>query len=277
VQILASALPGFRDLRAPLTAGYMWLVFLWILVKPDIHKRPNSEVAAAVYDLAKEAGPIWIGLAVGVAAYLIGSVSQALSPMLGHKAFPAMVEWARGQFPGVAKRRLFDEWTPMLPYMMEAERKLGGVSNSVSDEVFDNAMLIQRRLRAEMDLPATLLLTERDREPDPQLFSEADRLKAEREMRLAVVPPLCAIVIFLGCNHSPWWWFALIPVAVLLWQAHSRNSAFLSLMSGALERGLARSAAIDEFIRWVESLPDESSEAAPTPSGAANRSEVTPG
>ena len=33
MQILASALPGFRDLHAPLTAGYLWLVFLWLLLK----------------------------------------------------------------------------------------------------------------------------------------------------------------------------------------------------------------------------------------------------
>ena len=68
MQILASALPGFRDLRAPLIAGYLWLMFLWILIKLDIHKRPINGVAAAVYDLVKDAGPIWIGLGVGVAA-----------------------------------------------------------------------------------------------------------------------------------------------------------------------------------------------------------------
>jgi hypothetical protein len=61
VQFLISALPGFRDLRPPLVAGYLWLVFLWILFKPDIHKRPANEVASAVYDLAKEAVPSGLG------------------------------------------------------------------------------------------------------------------------------------------------------------------------------------------------------------------------
>jgi hypothetical protein len=71
-----------------LIAGYLWLFFLWILIKPDIHKRPANEVGAAVYDLAKDAGPFWTGLGIGMAAWLVGSVSQALSPMLGHKAWP---------------------------------------------------------------------------------------------------------------------------------------------------------------------------------------------
>lgn len=56
MQILASALPGFRDLRAPLLAGYLWLIFVWILIKPDIRTGPNNAVDTAMYDLAKDAG-----------------------------------------------------------------------------------------------------------------------------------------------------------------------------------------------------------------------------
>ena len=202
------AFPGFRDLRAPLIAGYLWLIFLWILIKPDIHKRPNNEVAAAVYDLAKDAGPIWIGLGVGVAAYLIGSVSQALSPLIGHKALPEIAEavWGRVPRPGTGKLVPIPEFNLMQAELEEAERKVGGafasprrkVPNPEYLRVLDYANAVSRRLNAELDLPATLLLTEPGREPDPQLFSEADRLKAERELRLAVVPPLSALAIFLA-------------------------------------------------------------------------------
>jgi hypothetical protein len=263
-----------------LIAGYLWLAFLWIIIKPDIHQRPANQVAAAVYDLAKDAGPIWIGLGVGVVAYLIGSVSQALSPVIGHKALPKRAEvvaetaervWDRVPKPGNKPRTKWTVPIPeldlMQPYLAEAEQRVGGAYATPRRKVpnpdylrvleLEYANAISRRLNAELDLPATLLLTERGREPDPQLFSEADRLKAERELRLAVVPPLCAIVIFLGCNQSSWWWFALIPATVLLWQAHSRNLAFRSLMFGALERGLARSSSIDEFKRWVEALPQK--------------------
>lgn len=270
MQILASALPGFRDLRAPLLAGYLWLIFLWILVKPDIHSRPTNEVAGAVYDLAKHVGPFWIGLAIGVTAYLIGSVSQALSPTLGHKALPEIVEWVWNQVPRPGRGKLvpIPELNLLQPYLAQAEEKVGGawasprmkVPNPEYLKVLDYANAVSRRLNAEFDLPATLLLRERGQEPDLQLFSEADRLKAERELRLAVVPPLCVIVIFLGWNQSSWWWLALIPVAILLWQAHSRSLAFRTLMFGALERGLGHSSSVDEFKRWVEALPEPSSE-----------------
>ncbi len=149
MEILATALPGFRHLRAPLIAGYLWLVFLWILIKPDIHKRPTNGVAAAVYDLAKDAGPIWVGLGVGVAVYLVGTVSQALSPMLGHKAVsalwpgllrrianmlghiantPGRINKMLGDEALALRRRLLriiaDETDPIYPYEDEARRKL---------------------------------------------------------------------------------------------------------------------------------------------------------
>lgn len=271
MQILASALPGFRDLRAPLIAGYLWLMFLWILIKPDIHKRPINGVAAAVYDLAKDAGPIWIGLGVGVAAYLIGSVSQALSPVIGDRKLPLIAEMAWDRIPRLGRSRLVPlrEMDLIGQYLDEAMQKisaLGPERISVDDPfalVEGRERRASRGLDEELELPATLLLTEPGREPDPQLFSEADRLKAERELRLAVVPPLCAIVIFLAWNQSCWWWIALIPVAILLWQAHSKNSAFRSLMIGALGRGLARSQSVEDFRKWVEKLPESLSDDEP--------------
>jgi len=59
------------------------------------------------------------------------------------------------------------------------------------------AMKAREGLSRDLELPETLLVG-----GDPQLFAEADRLKAERELRLAVVPPLSAIAIFLTWNQS---------------------------------------------------------------------------
>jgi len=68
VQILANALPGFRDLRAPLTAGYIWLLFAWLWASPDPDQMTTG-FGGSLHDLSQRAGPIWTGLAVGVAAY----------------------------------------------------------------------------------------------------------------------------------------------------------------------------------------------------------------
>lgn len=278
MQILASALPGFRHLRAPLTAGYLWLFFLWILIKPDVHTPPKNEVLAAVYDLAMDAGPIWTGLGIGVAAYLVGSISQGpLSPLLSRLASAV---WER-MFPSIANQQWW-QWLSrdtlsrsiaqyesdlIQQYVEEAQRKLPGgygqvkqgffVATPSSQDIQTRATAARRGLELELELPATLLL---GKDPDPQLFSEADRMKSEREWRLAVVPPLTAIAILLALNLSPWWWLALIPVVVLLWQGRSRDLEFGTLMRGAVQRGLAHSQSVEAFKTWVEGLPDPSPE-----------------
>lgn len=272
MQILASALPGFRDLRAPLTAGYLWLFLLWMVIKPDISKRPTNSVIGSVYDLAKDAGPIWLGLGVGVAAYLVGSVSQAMSPMLS-EGVSAVLQWLYKQtenrpLPRKTLERMIAEYERDLvqQYEQEAARKLrengsrensGAVINA-SAEIANRGSAARRGLESELELPATLLLIERGRETDPQLFSEADRLKAEREFRLAVVPPLSAIAIYLACNQSPWLWLALLAVLVLLWQGISRDIEYRSLMVAGVQRGHVRSQSIDTLRGWVESIPPRS-------------------
>ena len=77
MQILANALPGFRDLRAPVIAGYLWIVFAWLLVDPNLDHRPSSQPGAALYDLGNHIGHIGVAVAVSILAYFAGSVSQA--------------------------------------------------------------------------------------------------------------------------------------------------------------------------------------------------------
>ncbi|WP_163722587.1 hypothetical protein [Mycolicibacterium psychrotolerans] len=273
MQILASALPGFRDLRAPLAAGYMWLVFLCMLIKPDINTRPSNEVAAAVYDLAVTAGPIWIGLATGIVAYLIGSVSQAASPLLsqGMTAYFRRFDKSAGErikkgdwgritraYRRVAAVGTGSQHDVIHEYEMQAAGRLyqhptiteDGKFVNPDKEIGEKGSAARRALEAELELPATLLLGN-----EPMLFSEADRLKAERELRLAVVPPLFVITMYLACTQSRWWLLALIPVVVLLAQGHTRNLAFRSLMIGAVQLGVVRSQSVENFKSWVENIP----------------------
>jgi hypothetical protein len=86
---LSSLLPGIRDIRAPLAAGYLWLAGLWLAFGDHI-----NEVRPASTDSADRAWtylgvPGQIGL-VSFAAYVIGSASAELNlidilkPLLGY-------------------------------------------------------------------------------------------------------------------------------------------------------------------------------------------------
>lgn len=299
MQILASALPGFRDLRAPVLAGYLWLIFAWVVLKPNFSTRPANGVAAAVYDLAIAAGPLWVSLAIGVGAYLIGSISQTVSRFVrlaadlsrallrvatmstAYLLFQVIglpLDWIRGRRnlrSSSLNTRLWKirpmkdllAWAPQRP-LMSAHRALQreksraaeivvGVGNAeeplrqIGFHIENRFSRAASQLRDELTLPATLLIGN-----EPQLFSEVDRIKAESQLRFAIVPPLGAFVGYLGFVESSWWWFALIPVAVFAAQGANREDEYVSLMASAAERNMIPSQAINDVSKWVDELQD---------------------
>ena len=78
MSILASALPGLRDIRAPLIAGYLWLLFGWLVVKPEPNFTDAKGLMEVLVDLADTVGPLATAAAVTVAAYLIGGLQLGL-------------------------------------------------------------------------------------------------------------------------------------------------------------------------------------------------------
>lgn len=82
--MLTNLLPGLRELRAPLSAGYLWIALIWLVLGP--HIPPPSEaqgLTRRVLEFFQDVGAIGGGVALSFAAYLIGAVSQAmLDPLL---------------------------------------------------------------------------------------------------------------------------------------------------------------------------------------------------
>jgi hypothetical protein len=104
-------------------------------------------------------------------------------------------------------------------------------------------------LRRELDLPATLLVGDR-----PELFAEADRIRAESELRVAVVPPLVAQAPLLAAAATPLWLVTLVPIGMLLVQGVRREDDTRRLIGSALLFGDVRSAAVEQFDRELSAL-----------------------
>lgn len=82
--MITSMLPGFRDLRTPLAAGYVWLASLWFIVADALLTKQQAtgvmkNVATAADSLGK---PAWAA-ALSFVAYLIGSMFQVTNISLG--------------------------------------------------------------------------------------------------------------------------------------------------------------------------------------------------
>ncbi|MCW2503188.1 MAG: hypothetical protein JWO79_1472 [Actinomycetia bacterium] len=87
--MLTSILPGLRDLRGPLTAGYLWLLAAWIAfgdLMPHARPRSGDMPIQAAFDLAGFFGKGAVVAAISFTAYLFGAfVSIDVQSRLGQK------------------------------------------------------------------------------------------------------------------------------------------------------------------------------------------------
>lgn len=139
-----------------------------------------------------------------------------------------------------------------MPQNIDPETKVGASQLKQRDMIQDEVNETLRELRSELSMPATLLLGK-----EPQLFTEADRLKSEAQLRLAIVPPLFAIILYVSSQVSWWALIALLPVVILLVQGTRRFDEFELLMLDSFRRGVVESQAIIGFNEWVERIPTE--------------------
>lgn len=73
--MLAAILPGLRDLRTPLVAGYLYLLLAWLLLRDSVFRSAaNSEWGQRLSELSNLLGVSATAAAVSFAAYLVGSV-----------------------------------------------------------------------------------------------------------------------------------------------------------------------------------------------------------
>ena len=74
--MLANILPGLRDLRAPLVAGYVFLVGLWFLVSPSTVAPKGNSGYDLGYHLGQFAGRAAVLAAASLVAFFIGLLLQ---------------------------------------------------------------------------------------------------------------------------------------------------------------------------------------------------------
>jgi hypothetical protein len=77
VSLFNSLIPGVREVRAPLIAGYLWFLCGWLLFEPHAPSPDDNRIYERIAEVADAVGPLGHALAVSIAAYLLGSLIQA--------------------------------------------------------------------------------------------------------------------------------------------------------------------------------------------------------
>src|SRR5215472_4774848 len=74
--MLASLLPGLRDIRTPLTVGYLWLLAAWLMFGDFVRKGhlAGNGLVAQLFNLEGFLGKTFAVTALGFIAYLLGAI-----------------------------------------------------------------------------------------------------------------------------------------------------------------------------------------------------------
>ncbi len=78
MNFVTQLLPGLRDVRAPLIAGYLWLLSGWLLLADHLPQRNGAEVYAHAFEIGDAVGRVALLGALSMVAYVVGSLLQAV-------------------------------------------------------------------------------------------------------------------------------------------------------------------------------------------------------
>lgn len=282
--MLASLLPGVREVRAPLIAGYLWLLGLWILFEPGFHDKTNhSELFDSLGRLAGLMSPLGLGIAVSVAAYLLGAlVIGAIDA--GYRGARGMRLLLVSSFLETPRRSramrvrpslvlLCDQLADSALVRLEQKNTIGAnIRTSKSDEWMREAIKhfvpqlpasagrdrwhswisqeIYYRTIGEFSLVSTRLMIK-----SPELFATVDRLRSEAELRIAAAWSLPFVLASAASiSGSIWWLVGMLVLPPLLKQAAQRAHSAELLLSDALLLGTVTSPSIDRLNSLVREL-----------------------
>ncbi len=191
-------------------AGYLWLVFAWLAWGDRL---PNKTRATGTLGRLYELEPVLSGVGIvavlTVAAYLVGSIAVDLQNWLGRplegpnpsSPVPLPLAFARGGYR-ILRAAIADDMAAI----------------EAAWNVLRRRDVIKARL---MDL-------------SPAAFAELDRLDAEATFRMALWPPLTALIVLLVVEESDWWFVALALPLLIIAQWISRRRRANSVLATAV-------------------------------------------
>lgn len=312
--MLLNLLPGLRELRAPLAAGYLWLFAVWLFFDGKI---PQPAGAAAFFGQFKAVGA---AAALTFAAYLVGSFLTDLFGVVWYAIRLVRVGPIFGSPPGYPSGLLEGRRLRERLIRIQATEQMSPEGAAALDEVSKRAVrrippkrwheldwqlfrdsdytvrgpggarwVLGRRMAykpwaievADSDDPGDRLAlhvsvalgdeldTARFRLLSEQkdLFHEVDRLTAEGEFRLAVAPPLVAVMVALASDGSLLWLAAVVPVCALVLLGLNRQEQSGDRIVHAIRAGKVRTPILDQLDAEAAREPERSPE--PVSTGSA--------
>jgi len=183
--VLASLLPGLRDLRNPLTAGLLLLATLYVLLASSVERvHEQARIGDGLQSLSDRLGERGWAVIAAVAAYLLGSIYLTVSR-----------RWLRNlalrQLPRLTTEASVDvdKLSPLevlrAPFSRTSVRRLGLLRTPHYSQVLAQNVCVEILFSGGHRLLGI----------NKDLYDQYDRLKAEAEFRDAVAAPALLFVV----------------------------------------------------------------------------------
>jgi len=235
--MLASLLPGLRDVRVPLTVGYLWLYVGWLLLagnQPD-HRPVGDGLVARTYDLLDALGPAAGIAALSFAAYVLGALlavsteNRLAERLLGSAyRFSADARQTAEEYPWLLKREgeaAFEHMRGLPPPQFDK-------ADSEAHQLSQAGVAVLR--------PRLLVANQ-------QLYGEYDRLASEAAFRLNLVAPLTVLTVVAGFGITSWALVGLVGPVVLGVQGMVR----LTLAKSVIQRAVLSGVIVHPLTAWT--------------------------
>jgi hypothetical protein len=250
--MLASLLPGLRDLRTPLAVGYLCVVALWLLFHQWI---PQSMSQAhgpinPLFQLGGILGKAAFLTALSFVAYLLGSILQFKLSLLGTFYIRPGPEYPyytsdprdRAIMPLLLNNKASHANYRQLDTFVSTRLREGAFQFPKEDHATDvlrgnlsddaiSFFVLRHDLLAAAYVTAILsnlsAVGTQLQAKNRDLWDSYDRLTSEAQFRFGITPPLIVILAILAVQGTPWWLLLLIVPVTLLFQGYRQ---YLSAM-----------------------------------------------
>ncbi|WP_308490926.1 hypothetical protein [Microbacterium terrisoli] len=262
--MISSLLPGLRDVRVPLAAGFMWLVVLWLIFYSAIPSEESATgLAAEVYRVLGVFGPAGLTAAVTFVAYLLGMLMVAiLNPILNRLRTAANYMYSDAtdsQIHRLAERTLRARNQAKMNVSNSRDLSLEFMSRDPAKPSTEDIEAAYEGMVKDVPLVATRLLAHHR-----ELFDRYDRADAEAMFRYNIVIPILLIGILIPIRlGAPWWGYLIsVPIAIgavilLLRDATSKASESNEAIYQAVFVGETQFPTIDVIKETTEELRAE--------------------
>ncbi|MFD8228638.1 hypothetical protein ACFV16_31380 [Streptomyces massasporeus] len=258
--MIASLLPGIREIRTPLVTGYIWLISLWLIAGSAIPGRGQAQgKIRQIYSFTDFFGKSAILAAITFAAYLLGTLLEvkavsALSPILWIRREVQRDIYGRQAWEELTQPHRILKFRPLLtkPASKTLERY---VHNRVQGTAPENAekwfgkesFRAQEILATDLDQVRTRLFA-----VNTDLYGESDRKASESDVRANVALAGAFLSVVLSLNFSLWWLLLLPVSAILLVRGISLARQANDMLVQAVVTELVKSPALEQYLEGVE-------------------------